>query len=54
MAGHVEFRHHADAAIVRVGNQVTDLFLRVVHPVGAITGQLGKNLAFRAESLIVG
>ena len=54
VAGNVELGDHADAAIVRVGDQVANLGLRVEHAVGAHAGELGKHFALDAESLIVG
>jgi hypothetical protein len=54
VAGDVEFWDHADAAVVRVGDQVADFILRVEHAVGAHAGELGKYFALDAESLVVG
>ena len=54
MAGNVELRHHADAAVARVGHDVADLVLRVVEAVGALLVQLGEALALHAEALVVG
>ncbi len=53
MAGHVEFRNHADAAVARVGDHVADLVLRVVVAVRALLLQLWIALAFNAEALVV-
>ncbi len=53
MAGHVEFRHHADAAGPRISDHLAQLILGVVFALGCNLGQLGKFLAFGAEALIV-
>ncbi len=54
MAGNVELRDHANAAIVRVGDEVADFILRVEHSVRSHAGELGELLALGAEALIVG
>src|ERR1019366_3729136 len=54
VAGDVELGHHADAAIMRVCNEVANLVLRVKHPVGAHSRKLGKDLALDTETLVVG
>ena len=54
VAGNVELGHHADAAIVRVGDELANFFLRVEHAVGTGAGQLGKYFALDAEALVVG
>ena len=54
VAGHIELRHHADAAIMRVGNEVANLSLRIKHAIGSRLGELGKLLALDAESLVIG
>ena len=53
MAGHVELRHHADAAIMRVRDEVANLILGIKHAIGPRLRQLGKSLAFDAESLVI-
>ncbi len=35
VARHIELRHHADAAVACVGNQIADFFLRVIQAVRA-------------------
>ena len=52
--GSVELGNNADAAIVRVGDELANFFLRVKPPLGAHPGELGKLLALGAESLIIG
>ena len=54
MPGNVELGHHADTAIVRVGDKLPNLRLRVKHVVRAHPRQLGELLALGAESLVVG
>ncbi len=54
VAGNVELRHHADAAIVRVGDEFANLVLRIKHSVGTRARQLGKHFALDAKSLVVG
>src|SRR5262249_558068 len=53
VARHVKLRHHADATVARVGDDVPDLLLRVVPPAGRHLLQFGKALAFYAKALIV-
>src|SRR6266849_1899107 len=50
--GHVELRHHADAAVARVFDDLANFFLRIKNPVGALLVQFGKFPALSAESLI--
>ena len=52
VAGHIEFRDHANASIARVLDQVADFILRVVQAVGTHLMKLRKFLAFNAEALI--
>jgi hypothetical protein len=54
VAGHVEFRNDANAAILRVGDELPNFRLRVVQAVGAHLLQLRKSLALDAEALVVG
>src|SRR5208283_5553098 len=51
---HVEFRDDPDAAVGRICDNFANLFLRVVKPIRTHPLQLGKALAFDAESLIIG
>src|SRR5439155_261969 len=52
MAGHIEFRHHPNTAIARVGDQVADFILRVIKGVGAQFVKFRKFPALRLpESL---
>ncbi len=53
MAGHVKLGNHPDAACPRIGDHFAQLILGVVFALGCDLGQLGKFLAFGAESLIV-
>ena len=53
MAGHVEFRHHADAACPRIGDHLAQLVLGVELAFGCDAGQPGKLFAFGAKTLIV-
>ena len=53
MAGHVEFRHHADAAVGRVGHDVADLVLRIEQRIAAELLQPRIDAAFHAEALVV-
>ncbi len=39
---------------MRVGNEVANFFLRVKHPLRSRLRQLGKLLALRAETLVIG
>ncbi len=52
MAGNVEFRNDANAALVGVGEQAANLFLGVIEAIGAVFVQLGEAFAFDAEALI--
>ena len=54
MAGDVEFRHHANAAVARVGHHAADLVLGVEQAVGALLMQFGETLALHAETLVLG
>src|ERR1700685_3350336 len=54
VAGNVEFRHHANAAIARVRNHVVNLVLRVVKPIGTDLLQLREALALNTETLVIG
>src|SRR5207253_11087909 len=49
---HVEFGNYADAAVMRVGDDLARLFLRIEETVGAHPGQLGESFAFHAKPLI--
>src|SRR6266481_6761859 len=53
MPWHVEFRHHANAAIPGVGNHIADFILRVVQGVGAQFVKLRIFPALDAESLVL-
>ena len=53
VAGHIELRHHADAARPRIGDHFAQLILGVELALGRDLGQLGKFFAFGAEALIV-
>ena len=53
MAGHIEFRHHANAAIARVGDQVADFILRVIKGVGAQFVKFRKFPALRTKALVL-
>src|SRR5208283_4259622 len=53
MARDVELGKHADASIMRVGEEVANLVLRIVHAVRTHPCQLRKLLAFDAEALII-
>src|SRR5262249_45664435 len=53
VAGHVEFRKDANAAVACVRDQVANLFLGVVEALGALFLQLRELLAFNTETLIV-
>ena len=53
VAGHVEFRHDADAARAGVGDHVAHFFLGVELAVRAQFGEFGEALALGAEALIV-
>jgi len=50
---HIEFRHHADAAISGVSNQVANLVLRVVEGVGTQFVELWIFPALHAKTLIL-
>src|SRR5882724_12812483 len=52
VAGHVELRDDANAAIASVSDEVANFVLRVVQAVGAEGVELGEFLAFGAEALI--
>ena len=54
VSGNVELGDHADAAIVRVGDEVANFVLRIEHAVGAHARELGKYFALDAESLVIG
>ena len=54
MAGNVELGHHANAAIVRIGDEVANLLLRVVAARRTLAVQLREMLALDAEALVVG
>ena len=53
VAGHIEFGNHADAAIVRVLDDVCDLLLRVVETVRALFLKKRIDLAFDWETLVI-
>src|SRR5262249_17405652 len=53
VSGHIEFRHHPNAAIARVRNQFPDLIPRVVVAAGAHLVQFWEFLALDAESLVL-
>src|SRR6516164_817116 len=53
MSGRIEFRDNANAAVVRVCDQVADFGLRVELPFGTHSGQLGEHFALGAEPLVV-
>ena len=53
MAGHLELRNDADAAIAGVAHQFARVVLRVEEAVGALGGQFGKELALDAKALVV-
>ena len=50
---HVEFRHDANSAVPRVGDQIADLILGVVKGVGAQLVKFRKFLALHAEALVL-
>ena len=52
VAGHVELGHHANAAVVRVGNHVANLLLRVEAAVRALFLQQRKLFALHREALV--
>src|SRR5215472_1392170 len=54
MAGRVELWNNADAAIMRIRDEVADLSLCVVVAFRSHARQFGKHLALDAKSLIVG
>ncbi len=54
VTGHVELGHHADAAIVRVGDEIADFILRIKQALGTHAGEFGEYFALDAESLVVG
>ena len=54
MTGHIEFRHHANAAITSVRHDVADFCLGVVLAVGAHLLKFGKFQALDAKSLVIG
>ena len=53
MAGHIEFRHQANAAIARVGDQVADFILRVIKGVGAQFVKFRKFPALHTKALVL-
>src|SRR4029077_13262226 len=52
VARHVEFRDHADAAVARIRDQLTDFALGVVETVRTQFVELRKSLAFYPEALV--
>ncbi len=52
MSRHIEFRHHANAALARIRDDAADFILRVVEAIRTHALQLGKFLAFDAEALV--
>src|SRR5260370_36985787 len=54
MARDIEFREHAYAAIMRVGNEVSNLCLSVIQTVGSHFVQLRKAFALDPKALVVG
>src|SRR5207302_4589314 len=54
VAGRIELREDADAAIVRVGHKVAELALRIIHAIGSHLVQLRKALALDAKALVIG
>ena len=50
---HVELRHHPDAAVIRIGDDLADLFLGEVESVGAHFMQFRKGFRFDPEALVV-
>src|ERR1700745_2871641 len=54
MAGRVELCNNADAAIMRIRDEVTDLRLCIVVDFRSHARQFGKHLALDAKPLIVG
>src|SRR5260370_30301331 len=54
MARDIEFREHAYAAIMRVGNEVSNLCLSVIQTVGSHFVQLRKAFALDPKALIIG
>src|SRR3954452_3462921 len=54
VSGHIEFRDDTNATIVGIGDEVTNLILRVVKAVGAQLLELGITLTLDAETLVVG
>ena len=53
VTGHIKFRHDANAAVARIGNQVADFFLGVKLAVGTLFLQLRKFLALHAKAFVV-
>jgi hypothetical protein len=54
MSGHLELRHHADAARPCVSHNLPRVLLGVEEPVGAFGGECGIELALHAEALVFG
>src|ERR1700757_2815638 len=50
VARHVELRHHPNAAIPRMCNDLLHFFLRVVEPSGCLLLQKRESLALNVES----
>src|SRR3984893_1939918 len=50
----LELPQHADAAVVRVGNEITNVILGVIQAIGTHLMQPGKLLALDAKTLVVG
>ena len=54
VAGHLKLRHDADAAVVRVGDDLARLLLRVEEAVGALRCERGESEALHPEALVFG
>src|SRR5579871_4542156 len=54
VARHIKFWNDPNAALVRIGNEIANLGLRVELIVGAHARQFGEDFALGTESLIVG
>ena len=54
VARHVELGNHANTAVLRVGDHLANLFLRIINAIGTELLKLWKTLALDTETLVVG